>query len=112
MHFSACSLTSKSWFSAAVLNKFFDARTGHYHGRHISGHNSPAARAREPFKPSKDPESLLDTILKNWKVLDLVFFVDNFIIWVGFRIFGRGYLALRATLTRHFLAQIFLETRL
>jgi len=35
--------------------------------------NSPAGWARELFKPSTDVVSLVDSIFKNWKVLDLSF---------------------------------------
>jgi len=55
--------------------KPINARAGHYHGRHISGHISPAAKARELFKPSKQPESLLVSIKK----------LESF----GFRVFCR-----------------------
>ena len=43
----------------------FNDRVGQYIGSHFSGHKSPAARARELFKPSKDSASLLLNIEKN-----------------------------------------------
>jgi len=55
-----------------------NARAGQDNGRYISGHNSLAARARELFKHSKDPESLLK--FKNWKVLGLGLFVGDVIM--------------------------------
>jgi len=36
----------------------FNARVAHYRGRYSFGHNSPAAAAREVFKPSTDSASL------------------------------------------------------
>ena len=37
----------------------FNAHAGHCSGRHSFGHNSPAAAAREVFKPSTDSASLV-----------------------------------------------------
>jgi len=37
----------------------FNARAGHCSGRYSFGHNSPAATARQVFKPSTDSASLL-----------------------------------------------------
>ena len=42
----------------------FGARAGHRSGRHFFGDKSPAPRAREPFKPSTDLESLLVSVDK------------------------------------------------
>ena len=39
---------------------------GHHSGRDVSGHSSPAAIARELFKPSTDAASLLVSIKKNF----------------------------------------------
>ena len=36
-------------------------RAGHFSGRHVFGYNSPAAIARELFKPFTDAESLIDS---------------------------------------------------
>jgi len=46
----------------------FNARAGHHRGRHFFGHNSPAAIARELFKPSTDSASLL---VATKKIFDL-----------------------------------------
>jgi len=62
------------------LEDFKTARTGHYVGRHISGHNSPAARAKELFKPSEDPVSLLESIFLKMENFGVRFFVDDVII--------------------------------
>jgi len=42
-----------------------NAHASHLNGRHFFGHNTPAAAAREVFKPSTDAESLLGSIKKN-----------------------------------------------
>ena len=54
---------------APIFNAF-NARAGDYSRRYIFGYNSPAAIARELFKPSTDVASLLDSIKK------------KFLIWV------------------------------
>jgi len=56
-------------------------------GRNISGHISPADISTELFKPFKDRESFLVSILKNWKVLYFGFFVGDVIIRMGFGVF-------------------------
>jgi len=50
-------------------------------------HTSPGDCARELFKPSKDSESLLDLLFKNWEVLDFCSFVSDVIFGVDLRIF-------------------------
>jgi len=40
----------------------FNARAGHCSGWHFFGHKSPAARARELFKPSTNSAGLLVSI--------------------------------------------------
>ena len=47
------------------MHEPFNARTGHYSGWHSFGHNSPAAAAREVFKPSTDSASRLVPSQKN-----------------------------------------------
>ena len=42
-------------------------------GQNLFSHNSAAGWARDLFKPSKDAECLLDSILKNWEVWIYVF---------------------------------------
>jgi len=42
----------------------FNARAGHHGGRHLFGHNSPAAIARELIKPTADAASLIASITK------------------------------------------------
>jgi len=44
----------------------FNSRAGQYSGRYSFGHNSPAAAAREVFKPSTDSESLFVPTQKNF----------------------------------------------
>jgi len=50
----------------------FNARAGHDSGRYSFGHISPAASAREVFKPSADSANLLVSTEKN-SVFDLGF---------------------------------------
>jgi len=45
------------------VHPFYD-RAGQYIGPHVFGHNSPAAAAREVFKPSTDSARLLVPIQK------------------------------------------------
>jgi len=54
----------KSRSIAAIKGWPFNAHAGHLSGRDFFGHNSPAAAAREVFKPSKDAASLLGSIKK------------------------------------------------
>ena len=51
----------------------FIARRRHDPGLFVFDNNSPAARARELFKPSQDAESLVVSIKKNLEILDLSF---------------------------------------
>ena len=51
----------------------FNALAGHCGGRCSFGHNSPAARAREVFKPSTDSSRLLVSTEKKFSVLGLGF---------------------------------------
>ena len=72
----------------------FNARAGQYDGRHFYHHISPAAGARELFKPSTDSECLLVSVAKKVYSIELrvtwddvtreaVFeFLSNF-IWRG-----------------------------
>jgi len=55
----------------------FMSRNGQDRGRHSFGHNSPAARARELFKPSMDATSLVVKIEKKIFVLGLSFSGGN-----------------------------------
>jgi len=47
----------------------FNARASHYSATHVFGYNSPAAAAREVFKPSTDSASLVVPSKKNFSVL-------------------------------------------
>jgi len=47
----------------------FNARASHYGGWYSFGHSSPAAAAREVFKPSTDSASLLVPSQKKFSVL-------------------------------------------
>jgi len=42
-----------------AVGNLFNVHASHYDGRYFFGYNSPAARARELFKPSTDSGSLL-----------------------------------------------------
>jgi len=57
-------------------------------GANIFGHNSLADGARELFKPSKDAESHVVSISKNWEALDLNVFESDVTIGVGLSILG------------------------
>ena len=46
-------------------------------GATMFGHNPPADWAGELFKRSEDGESLVISILKNWEVMDLIFFMGD-----------------------------------
>jgi len=53
---------SSSHFSGFAIRKGlkpFNARAGHFSGRHSFGHNAPAAAAGEVFKPSTDSAGLV-----------------------------------------------------
>jgi len=54
----------------------------------LSSHNVSTERARELIKPSKDAESFLVLICKNWDVVDLIFFVGDVILGVSLGFFG------------------------
>jgi len=84
----------------------FKDRRSHDRARHICCHNSPAARARDLFKPSKDPESLLVSIEKKIGKL-WIFFCGLLHMAVGLRIFGRDDRVLGANPTSQFLDSIF-----
>ena len=51
--------------------------------------NSPGYWVKELFKPSKDAAGLLVCIWKNWKVLDLGFFVGAVISGIGLGILAK-----------------------
>jgi len=55
--------------TAAKLYDTFNAHASHLSVRHFFGHNSPAAAAREVFKPSTDSASLVVPSQKKVSVL-------------------------------------------
>ena len=57
-------------------------------GQNLFSHNSAVDWARDLFKPSKDVEWLLDSILKNLRSFGLKFFVGGVIIEAGLEVFG------------------------
>jgi len=61
---------AKTLFRNSHTLKPFNDHASQYIGARFFGYNSPAAIARELFKPSMDATSLLDSIKK------------NFLIWV------------------------------
>jgi len=87
----------------------FNARTGHYDDRYISGNNSPASR--ELFKPFTDLGSLLVSI-KNILSFGFDVFWGDVINGVALAFFGRGHLVLGPNPTSHFWLKCFLDTRL
>jgi len=52
----------------SAIQATFNAPASHLSGRHFFGHNSPAAAAREVFKPSTDSASLVVPSQKNFQV--------------------------------------------
>jgi len=58
---------------ANMDNAMFNDQSGQYIGSHVFGHNSPAAAAREMFKPSTDSARFLVPSQKKCSVLSLGF---------------------------------------
>jgi len=54
----------------SAIQATFNAPASHLSGRHFFGHNSPAAAAREVFKPSTDSASLVVPSQKKFSGLD------------------------------------------
>jgi len=53
-----------------------------YFGWNVTGHNLPANRSRQLFKPSKDAEVLSFRFVKHWEVSGFKFFVERH-NWAG-----------------------------
>jgi len=81
-------------------------RAGHYDGRHFVGHKSPAAKARELFKPSTDLGRLYFRLKKKFS-FGFGILCGGRHKWECFRIFGQLYLVLGANLMSHFFARVF-----
>jgi len=84
----------------------FNVRPGHCSDRYSFGHSSPAAIARELFKPSTDSARLLVSTKKSFD-LGLGFSVGDVTKRSSFWIFDQFYQALGANSMSHFLAQTF-----
>jgi len=79
----------------------------------LFGHNSPAAAAREVFKPSTDSARLLVSSQKNFSVLGLGFSWGDVTSGGVLAFYGLLYPDLDAKrMAQHFGPSIFLETRL
>jgi len=68
-HYRYLSIPTFSWW--------FKDRKATIVARTLSSHNLPIDRARKLFKPSKEAESLLDTIFKN----SVSFGFELFLVW-------------------------------
>jgi len=69
--------TEQKFLAALLRSEPFQSRLRQFSCRDLQSYNSPAARARELFKPSADPASLVVKIEKKFFVLGLSFSGGN-----------------------------------